>query len=60
MSNKQESHWIHCPVCRGRTRTKVYDNTVLINYPLFCPKCKNETCIDVIQLQLTISKALDA
>ena len=59
MDANQASHWIYCPVCRGKTRTKVYSSTLLINYPLFCPKCKKETCINVVNLQLTVSKALD-
>ena len=51
-----ESLWIHCPACGGKTRTKVYANTVLIKFPLFCPKCKHETLIDVVKLQMVTSK----
>lgn len=36
------SRWIRCPVCGSKTRTKVYDDTVLIKFPLYCPKCKKE------------------
>lgn len=32
-----------------KTRTKVYDDTVLVKFPLYCPKCKKEIKIDVIQ-----------
>ena len=57
MPNAQvDSLWVHCPVCRAKTRTKVYANTVLIKFPLFCPKCKNETLIDVVQLKMVLSK----
>jgi len=38
----EEAHWIRCPVCGGKNRLKVYYNTALFNYPLFCPKCKTE------------------
>lgn len=51
-----ESLWVHCPVCGAKTRTKVYANTVLIKFPLFCPKCKNETLIDVVKLKMVPSK----
>lgn len=53
---RKNSLWIHCPNCGGKTRTKVYEDTVLIKFPLYCPKCKNETLVDVVQLKMVISK----
>lgn len=35
-----QTQWILCPVCRGKTRTQVRTDTVMENFPLFCPKCK--------------------
>lgn len=52
----QEPLWIRCPFCEGKTRTKVYADTVLANFPLFCPKCKKEVRIDVAKLKMAISK----
>lgn len=43
--NQKGSLWIHCPNCGGKTRTKVYEDTVLVKFPLYCPKCKHETLI---------------
>lgn len=54
--NQKDSLWIRCPVCDGKTRTKVYADTVLVNFPLFCPKCKKEVRIDVVQLKMVKSK----
>ena len=28
MDSKQKSLWIHCPICGGKTRTKVYEDQV--------------------------------
>ena len=57
MGNKQgESLWVQCPNCGGKTRTKVYEDTVLIRFPLFCPKCKKETLVDIVQLKMIKSK----
>lgn len=56
MNNPKESLWVRCPICDGKTRTKVYADTVLVNFPLFCPKCKKEIRIDVVQLKMVISK----
>ncbi|RJV45194.1 hypothetical protein DWX57_09355 [Coprococcus sp. AF19-8AC] len=43
----KNSLWIYCPICGGKT--KVYDDTILVKFPLYCPKCKKEIKIDVIQ-----------
>jgi len=57
--SKNESRWIPCPICGSRTRTKVYTDTVLVKFPLFCPKCKKETRIDVVQLKMVLSEEPD-
>ena len=44
MSNQS---WVLCPICNNKTRTKIRDDTELINFPLFCPKCKQETLINM-------------
>lgn len=45
------AHWkkknVLCPICNNKTRIKVRPDTVLENFPLFCPKCKQETIISV-------------
>ena len=33
-----EIKWIHCPICGSKIRAKIRANTVLKNYPLYCPK----------------------
>ena len=36
--------WVYCPVCGNETMTGgLRKDTVLINFPLFCPKCKKES-----------------
>ena len=52
--------WIRCPICGSKTRTKVRNDTKLSNFPLFCPKCKKETIINVEQMNMTIIKEPDA
>ena len=43
MENKQkESRGIHCPISGNKTRTKAHEDTVMYNFPLYCPKCKTE------------------
>lgn len=51
--------WILCPVCDNKTRVKIYDDTVIENLPLFCPKCKQETRINVKELYISVIKEPD-
>ena len=37
---------VRCPICKNKTRTKLYEDTELRNFPLYCPKCRQETLID--------------
>mgnify|MGYP000261369657 CR=1 FL=1 len=43
----EKEKWVLCPICNNKTRIKVRPDTVLENFPLFCPKCKQETIINV-------------
>ena len=52
--------WILCPVCGGKTRDRIREDTELKNFPLFCPKCKQESLVDVKQLNVTVVKEPDA
>ena len=46
--------WVHCPLCGNKTRDRIREDTVLKNYPLYCPKCKQETLIEAKNLQITV------
>ncbi len=52
--------WLLCPICGNKTRDKIREDTELKNFPLFCPKCKQETIINVEQMNMTVIKAPDA
>ncbi|MCR1374882.1 cysteine-rich KTR domain-containing protein, partial [Clostridioides difficile] len=52
--------WILCPVCGNKTRLKIRADTELKNFPLFCPKCKTETLINIKHGKVTIIKEPDA
>ena len=55
-----QQKWVIFPKCGGKTRIKIRNDTVLINFPLFCPKCRKETLIDLKQENITIIKEPDA
>ena len=52
-----EPKWIICPVCGNKTRTKIRIDTILENFPLFCPKCKKETIVCVKNMNVSVAKA---
>ena len=51
--------WILCPVCGNKTRNQIREDTVLLNFPLYCPKCKQETLIEAKKLQVTVIEDID-
>ena len=57
---KKEINLASCPDCKGKTRTMLRSDTVLINFPLFCPKCKSETLINAEKLNITVITEPDA
>ena len=52
MNGKTE--WIYCPVCGSKTRLQIRLDTELKNFPLYCPKCKQENLIDVKELHIAV------
>ena len=55
-----ENEWVRCPICGNKTRDRIRVDTILVDYPLYCPKCKQETLISVRQLKTTVIKEPDA
>lgn len=55
-----KEQWVLCPQCHSKTRLKIQENTELKNFLLFCPKCKEETLIDVKQFQIIMIRKPDA
>ena len=55
-----KAEWIYCPVCRNKTRDRIRKDTILKNYPLYCPKCKQEYLIEAKQLHIIVIKEPDA
>ena len=60
MNINSRIEWVRCPVCGSKTRNRIREDTVLINYPLYCPKCKHETIINVQQMNISVIKEPDA
>ena len=54
-----KTEWILYPLCGNKTRNKVREDTILINYPLYCPKCRQETLIEAKNLQVIVIKEPD-
>ncbi len=57
--NKTEN-WMLCPICGNKTRLQIRADTELKSFPLYCPKCRQESLIDAKDLQVTVIKRLEA
>ena len=52
--------WVICPICQNKTRLKIREDTLMKNFHLYCPKCKQETLINIRKLNVSIIKEPDA
>lgn len=58
--NESDTLWICRPKCNSKTKTKFHEDTVLLNFLLYCPSCKREFTVNVIKLKMRIAKEPDA
>ena len=56
----EQYHWIFCPICENKTRMKIREDTEIKNFPLYCPKCRKESIINVKSLKVVVMKEPDA
>lgn len=52
--NRPDEKWVLCPLCGAKTRLRLLQNTVLYEFPLFCPKCKRECVINAENYKVKI------
>lgn len=50
------TEWLLCPVCGRKTHDKMREDTEMKNFPLYCPKCKQETLVDVKRFAVSVCK----
>jgi len=55
-----DGRWLICPVCKGKTRVRIRPDTILENFPLYCPKCKQETLVSTKEMNSATIKEPDA
>ena len=51
--------WLLCPICNNKTRLKIRNDTKIENFPLYCPKCRQESLINVNSLKVIVIKEPD-
>lgn len=56
----QKHEWVLCPVCNNKTRMQIRGDTEIKKLPLYCPKCKKESLIDIKDYKISITKEPDA
>ena len=58
--HEPDKKWVLCPVCGAKTRLRLLQKTVLEDFPLFCPKCRQERIINARNFQIEIIDQPDA
>lgn len=53
--------WVYCPIClknglKNKTKTKIRPDTEAKNLIVFCPKCKNESVVDIKDMEVVNEK----
>lgn len=56
----EKREWILCPICGNKTRDRMREDTELKNFPLYCPKCKQESLININQMNMIVIKEPEA
>lgn len=51
-TKKMNDTWVLCPICGGKTRTKIKPDTEAKNLPIFCKICKNEVVMDIKDMEV--------
>lgn len=54
------TEWVPCPICRNKTRLKIRSDIEIKNFPLYCPKCRQESLINIEQFKVTVITEPDA
>lgn len=54
IKTEMELKWVICPVCHNKTRLKVREDTVINNFLLYCPKCRQENLINIRKFQIEV------
>ena len=49
MDTTRDFHWLACPKCGAKTKIKLYEDTVLLHFPMYCSRCKEEIILGVIK-----------
>lgn len=56
MKINQQYQWVLCPICGGKTRTKIRPDTEAKNLPILCRLCKNEVVVDIKDMEVKRSE----
>lgn len=50
----KKDHWLVCPLCQRNLQIKIYEDTVLLNFPVYCASCRKEMIINVVECRLQL------
>lgn len=53
---ERKNHWLLCPKCGEKTKIKIREDTVFLNFPLYCTRCKKESVVGVIKFRMVVNE----
>ena len=54
--DEERKQWVLCPYGGSKTRLQIFRETELKAFPLFCPKCKQESIINAKNFMIEIEE----
>lgn len=51
----ETTKWVLCSICGNKTRTMMREDSELKNFPLYCPKCRQQTLVNVKHVVVSVS-----
>lgn len=55
-NNQTEFRWLRCPSCHAQTEIRIFADTILINFHLDCPCCKETSSITLSRFEILFPK----
>ena len=49
--------WLLCPLCKRKTKVKILYETILLHFPLYCPRCKKESIISAVEDRMLLEES---
>ena len=50
-----DNNWVDCPLCKAKTRVRIYEDTEANRMPIYCRKCGSESLVNIKNMVVKLS-----